>query len=184
MPGGDIVSAEKNGVFERFNQKFQMLLPVELLDRRHFLACAQREFSRARLHAAPLTLLSLDIDNLTDINKTYGKRMGDKAVALVVKICKSALVKGELLGRSGDGDEFWVASSRDQNRGHGLAEQIRQSVEKKALTDEALATVSLGLAWLRPDVRDLGTLLRQAEVSLARAKAEGKNRVSITPCGC
>ena len=38
-------------------------------------------------------------------------------------------------------------------------------------------TVSIGLASLNPDIRDLRELLRNADAALYRAKREGRNRV-------
>src|SRR5512140_879019 len=51
-----------------------------LMNRSAFFRAAQGELERARRAAAPLSLITLDIDNFRDLNQSYGTAAGDEAL--------------------------------------------------------------------------------------------------------
>jgi diguanylate cyclase len=88
--------------------KLAMLDPLTGLHNRRF--CEERlaaEISRAQRHGESLTVLTLDLDNLKQINDRYGHAAGDLALkALAERLSKA--IRGSDLAVRMSGDEFVV----------------------------------------------------------------------------
>jgi diguanylate cyclase (GGDEF)-like protein len=92
---------------------------------------------------------------------------------------------GEVVARYG-GEEFAVLlPGVSQERARAAAEDLRQRVQQLDLPHPgssvaSVVTVSVGVAWARPEGGGSVTdLLVAADRSLYRAKAEGRNRVEV-----
>jgi diguanylate cyclase (GGDEF)-like protein len=78
-----------------------------LFNRRHFMQLLERWCARAQRYGGKAGLLYIDVDNMKEVNDTYGHETGD---ALLVAIAKGLLVavrKSDIVARLG-GDEFVV----------------------------------------------------------------------------
>jgi diguanylate cyclase (GGDEF)-like protein len=131
--------------------------------------------------------LYLDIDHFKRYNDTYGHNAGDVTLQKVAKAIENSLQrKGDYAFRLG-GEEFAVILSVE-NRDHllSIAERIRESVEHLKIEHSGnmpygYVTISIGASFehyhegINPK-----TLLEKADKALYDAKAEGRNRVSIT----
>lgn len=74
-------------------------------NRRHFMNLAEIELRRAKRYHHPLSLVSIDFDDLKGINDTYGHPAGDRALSVFTKIVNQIIREVDVLGRVG-GDEF------------------------------------------------------------------------------
>lgn len=155
-----------------------------LMNRRYLLLRLDEEFSRARRHRTPLSLVFIDIDRLKEINDGHGQLAGDAVIRHVGRIIRSQVRREDVMGRIGE-DLFGVVLAGNRYRGAAvLANKIRTEAEEAVVQhggSEIAVRVSAGIATY-PDNQGIKTpddLVRTAENALAEAKARGGNRVFI-----
>jgi len=155
-----------------------------IANRRHFVEVADREFSRARRYAHPLSVLMLDIDRFKTINDRWGHPMGDRVIQELAQLTQSVIRGHDLCGRLG-GDEFALILPETDSAGAQLiAERLRARAEA---TDTLRAddgtpvkfTVSIGIAPLSPEDTSFDALLQRADKELYQAKQGGRNRSAL-----
>jgi diguanylate cyclase (GGDEF)-like protein len=149
-------------------------------NRRRIDAAGELAVARARANGAPLAVLTFDRDDFKRINDTLGHAAGDRVLIAVVRACEQALRTQDLLGRLG-GEEFVVlVPDTNADDARQVGERLRTAVETldlSAIAPDLRATISLGVALLRPRDAGLHDVIDRADVALYRAKAGGKNRV-------
>ena len=145
-------------------------------NRRHFFELARRKFVAAHADDRPLAVIMVDLDHFKQINDNHGHLVGDEVIREVTRRLLGAVSDGDLVGRYG-GEEF---SLMIDSHAAEVAERVRAVVaDEPVVTDRGplRATVSVGVAHLRPDDADLDTLLARADAALYGAKQQGRNRV-------
>ena len=152
-----------------------------LANRGHFTEMASLEIERARRFNDPLSVAQLDLDYFKRVNDTYGHDAGDLALITFAKVCQEMTRKIDLVGRIG-GEELAILLPRaNKQPAYEMLQRLRlRLMECPVSTNDGREfglTVSIGLASLNPDIRDLRELLRNADAALYRAKREGRNRV-------
>jgi diguanylate cyclase (GGDEF)-like protein len=153
-----------------------------LANRRRFDEELPREVARAGRGNQPLALLMLDVDLLKRYNDAFGHAAGDSLLQRIATAIASATRASDLATRYG-GDEFAVIlPGTDAEAAARVAERIRHLVEVLAPETAAAApshsaSISIGIAAIRPEGDTPEALLRRADDALYRAKAEGRNRV-------
>lgn len=156
-----------------------------LKNRRYFDMLFMEEQRRAHREGRTLTLLLADVDCFKGYNDHYGHPQGDAVLRQVADIVAGALNRpGDLSFRLG-GDEFaclFVTSVERESM--ELAERIRETLAAAAIAHERnpqhlVVTMSLGLAFLRPDNEEtLDQAYQRADEALYRAKDAGRNTVA------
>jgi diguanylate cyclase (GGDEF)-like protein len=123
-------------------------------------------------------LMYLDLDHFKSINDTLGHPVGDKllkAVGLRLEACVRA---GDLIARLG-GDEFAIlVGGENLSTIDNLAARIVEALALPFLIDgyEVVTGASIGIAY-SPDHGDTPeALLKNADLALYAAKAEGRGR--------
>ncbi len=159
-----------------------------LPNRRWFVEEFDKWTDHCRDHEA-CAVFVVDLDNFKPINDVYGHRLGDEVLRIVAKRL-SHLAKGAAVARLG-GDEFGVIMHyrRNSDAPERLARRIVHEVSKPIhLASLALQVgVSVGVSTLIPGVRGnyamanrdgapVHTALRQADMAMYWAKAEGRAR--------
>jgi two-component system cell cycle response regulator len=127
----------------------------------------------------PVWAMLIDIDNLTDINKSLGYLTGDHILAAVGDLLNRNFHEQCMVVRFG-GEEFAILLSRmDAGEVQQRAEALRRQVEQLQPTGVDI-TISVGLASNidHPEI-DLNSLITHADRALAAAKSGGRNRYCI-----
>ncbi len=153
---------------------------TDLPNRLLVLDRAEQLLARARRLDVPVIALFVDIDDLKQINDRHGHQTGDEVLRQVGARLKATLRDNDTVGRIG-GDEFvMLVDSVGLDAAPALvAERILEVLRQPIrLPDDVrapiLLTASIGIATGRPHSAEV--LLKDADLALYKAKAEGKNK--------
>ncbi len=150
-------------------------------NRSSFREVLDREVELSRRHGAPLSLIMLDVDRFKSINDAHGHLAGDVALQSIASCTLSCIRDSDILFRYG-GEEFCIALANTSLTGaRMLAERVRRALEilvVRASGTRLHVTASFGVATLAKE-DDAAHLVEKADLSLYRAKAQGRNRIAI-----
>jgi diguanylate cyclase (GGDEF)-like protein len=128
-----------------------------------------------------LALLMMDLDDFKSFNDNYGHLKGDEALIAVSEEIRKIIRKEDLAARYG-GEEFVIALlDTDQTHAHQVAERIRRRISQLDFKIQGNITTSIGIAISPRNGTSFIELFSQADKALYKAKAQGKNRVSVAP---
>ena len=123
-----------------------------LANRPEFERAIDRAVAAADRHRRRLALMMIDLDNLKEINDTYGHHVGDEAIRVLAHELQRAVRATDTCGRLG-GDEFGVAMPEaDERDAREVGTRVRQSLEDLNRTDKLPVPVefSIGITAWRP----------------------------------
>jgi diguanylate cyclase (GGDEF)-like protein len=151
---------------------------TELANRRYFMEQLQREFSRARRHHRPLSLIYLDLDGFKEINDRFGHLFGDDILRGVGRSMQAVLRSTDLLARIG-GDEFAVLLPETLQPGAvNVAAKLRKALAAYVHQFGAAVptlTFCAGVAQLRDADSTIDDILARADDAQYAAKADGQD---------
>ena len=149
----------------------------------HFSRRLGDEFARSRRMGRRLSVVLIDVNNLTAVNKEYGVRAGDEVLRHVAKAVDSTRRFSDIVARLGD-DEFGVLLL--DTGAEGVAAFIERLEDRLARESAAAEvggrTVSLwagvasGSAVSLPEMTRAEAVLEAAMNSLSEAKQERERR--------
>ena len=126
-------------------------------------------------------MLVFDVDHFKQINDRYGHDVGDQVLQMIAQTTRNEMQRHDVLARYG-GEEF-IACLPETSLDDALkiAERLRHKIENIVVDLEhghrLDFTVSIGAAILESSEMDLMALIKQADIALYQAKANGRNRV-------
>jgi diguanylate cyclase (GGDEF)-like protein len=153
-----------------------------LVNRRRFLAVLDTEVERAAQLGSGIGIVLIDLDDFKGVNDRFGHHSGDRVLAAFGRLLQEHIRDVDLAARLG-GEEFALLLPEVEGRDAvSVAERLRRSLSERPIAsvegNVLSSTASFGVAQYRQG--DSGEdLLRLADDALYRAKAEGKNRVSV-----
>lgn len=129
-----------------------------------------------------VALMILDLDNFKDVNDTLGHDVGDQLLQRVATILKESSRQVDTIIRLG-GDEFAIIAD-DLDRIDGVlvhANRILEALSEPQIINghEVHPGVSIGITSYPQDARDPEVLLKNADLALYRAKAEGRGNIQL-----
>jgi diguanylate cyclase (GGDEF)-like protein len=123
----------------------------------------------------------IDLDHFKQINDQYGHDAGDAVLVAVARAIRDALRPGDFCARMG-GEEFCVVLAEIETDAKLLevTELVRQAIEaaRPAALPTVSVTASVGALRLTRDL-PVSDALRFADQATYRAKADGRNRVTL-----
>jgi len=152
-----------------------------LFNRRHFTQTLRHELSRARRHSSKVSLVLFDVDDFKKLNDTKGHPEGDKVLVRTASLIKAGVREIDMASRYG-GEEFAVILPETSRTGaFVVADRVRQAVENHFRRTRGVSkvTVSGGVATFPDDATTFADLVKKADLGLYRAKAAGKNRITL-----
>lgn len=150
----------------------------------HFVAAADREWSRLRRLNEDAALLMIDVDHLKAINEQHGQACGDAVLVEITRQVSATLRQYDLLARFGGGVLVVYLPHTDPIGALDVAERIRERVVAFRLTwngKTVKATVSVGVAGIGATHGALDDVIAEAGTALREAKTAGRNCVRAAP---
>jgi diguanylate cyclase (GGDEF)-like protein len=144
--------------------------------RAEFETQIEKAFSQADRMGKQAALMLMDIDRFKEINDTLGHPVGDKLLISITKRIEGCLRREDTVARWG-GDEFAVLVvelSQAADAG-AVASKIINALEIPFTIngEEIHISASVGIAVYPQDGSTYEAILKQADIAMYRAKAEG-----------
>ncbi|HWM08340.1 MAG TPA: EAL domain-containing protein, partial [Solirubrobacteraceae bacterium] len=131
--------------------------------------------------AAAAAVLFLDLDRFKLVNDSLGHQVGDELLKAVARRLESAVRPPDTVARLG-GDEFTVLLDgvSDVHEAALIADRVHQTLKTPFEIDDRDLHIdaSIGIALADADAAP-DTVLRDADVAMYRAKADGKGRHAV-----
>ena len=173
--GKDITKQEK--LEERLNYLVYYDMVTGLPNRNLYFDRLNQAILSSEREKYLLAILVIDVDRFKYINDTYGSVVGDTILKELGKRLGASVYERDTVARVGS-DEFGIVCRVKKIADViPLVEKIIENAYKPIETgDDTLAlTFSMGISVYPDDGKDAEELVRNADLSLAQAKAEGKN---------
>ncbi|MGY8633093.1 EAL domain-containing protein [Bradyrhizobium sp. 14AA] len=149
---------------------------TDLPNRTLFREQIERELAKVA-GGEQFALLYIDVDEFKGINDSLGHHVGDELLKAIASRLRGCLKHGDLIARLG-GDEFAVIQTGIQSPDDVLSfvtriyEAIRQPYH--CLGHQLSTDASIGIALAPQDGADLDQLIKNADLAMYGAKAEGR----------
>jgi diguanylate cyclase (GGDEF)-like protein/PAS domain S-box-containing protein len=154
-----------------------------LRNRRFLIEELEHVLARGQRSGRYGALLYLDLDNFKLLNDTMGHDMGDALLRQVARRLRCTVRHSDELARFG-GDEFVVVLEELHGSRQGAASEAERIVAKILhVLDQPYqldafvfkSTASVGITIFDGDATSTETLLKQADLAMYNAKADGRN---------
>ena len=149
---------------------------TDLPNRVLFREQIERELQKAAA-GEKFALLYIDIDEFKGINDSLGHHVGDELLKAVASRIKACLKPTDLIARLG-GDEFAViqTAAGDRDDVVEFVTQIHEAIRQphQCLGHQLSTDASIGIALAPQDGTDLDQLIKNADLAMYGAKAEGR----------
>jgi diguanylate cyclase (GGDEF)-like protein len=134
-------------------------------------------------HGEQFSILMLDLDRFKAVNDSLGHPAGDALLKEVGRRLQKTIREVDCVARLG-GDEFAVLQAPEKNQVDGaiaLAGRVLKAFTEPFDLDgrKLVVETSIGIALAPQDGADADVLIKNADLALYRAKAEGRNRYSF-----
>jgi diguanylate cyclase (GGDEF)-like protein len=171
------ISDQKN-----WEGKMKLLAEIDALtglpNRTLFQDRLQQAIDQAERLGTLVAVMLLDLDRFKDINDTMGHPTGDELFIQVAERLEECGRKTDTIARLG-GDEFAVIATNLKSPfdAEYLAQRIVEALGKPfSLSENEVHTAtSIGMSFYPQDERGPDELLRNADIALYQAKADGGN---------
>jgi len=124
-----------------------------------------------------LAMLCLDLDQFKGINDSLGHPIGDELLKLVAERLRGCTREPDTVARLG-GDEFAIIMTqmREATDAAALSKRIRESIIRPYQIEghQILTDISIGISVAPFDAVEADPLLRNADMALYGAKADGR----------
>jgi diguanylate cyclase (GGDEF)-like protein len=152
-----------------------------LANRTHLEEFTQRTIGRG----GAVSVLVVDIDDFKDVNDSWGHACGDELLLVLADRLLGCVRPGDVVARLG-GDEFAVVVAGKNDVARAVGDRVLTALALPVPMDggSVAAHGSVGVASSTdldtPDSADAaGVLLRNADLAMYLAKAQGKNRLVV-----
>lgn len=173
---------EKQSSAERIRELAERDPLTSLYNRRSF----HEELETRLAHgpgAAPFVVLWIDLDRFKAVNDTYGHPAGDELLKAAATAIRACVREGDFVARLG-GDEFAIiaeGAALVRTRAAGLAERLIHALSENFLIEghQIRIGASVGIASVGPNSSSPDELMKNADVALYAAKANGRGRYAF-----
>jgi diguanylate cyclase (GGDEF)-like protein len=182
----ELLAARQTIALQRseLEQVAEIDLSTRVSSRNAILARLHTEAAEARRYSHPIALVLVDLDGLTELNRSHGLEVGDVVLAELALRLRTRIREADALGRV-TGDTFLAILPHTDERGATVfANAVRSRLTARPVQSNAgpvTMTVSIGITVVHPGIGDGddNELLGRAEEALNSARAAGGNRIAF-----
>ena len=154
-----------------------------LANRALFTEKASEALASMRDRGTRFSVLMLDLDRFKSVNDSLGHSVGDLLLKLVAERLQRVASADDTVARFG-GDEFAILHGAHRQRSDGaiaLASRILAVITEPYDLDGRRVTIgtSIGITYAPKDGVDADVLIKNADLALYKAKADGGNRYRL-----
>lgn len=153
-----------------------------LYNRRFFDDSVVVETKKSKASHAPLSMVMVDLDHFSSVNKNYNEAFGDAVILAASHAFKRSFRKTDILSRYG-GDEFsFLLPATGGTEALALCSAACAEVENLRFPEypDFRITSSMGIAVMPDHADSAESLIASADKALYRAKETGRNRAVLT----
>jgi diguanylate cyclase (GGDEF)-like protein len=138
--------------------------------------------SKAKRNRTRLAVMFLDLDRFKHVNDALGHDAGDEALRKVARRLRECLRESDHIARLG-GDEFVILLENlpdDASLTTVAAKVLERCATPIFLREQEFTlSVSIGASIYPDDADDAGSLMKNADIAMYRAKEQGRNNVQF-----
>lgn len=176
----DVATTKLHKLGEDYEQLSYRDAMTGLYNQRAFHERLLEEVARATRFIKPLTLLFVDIDSLSAINRKHGLEAGDEIITRVARLVSTdpSGVRGSDVVARYSGEEFVILLTETDKAGAlTKAMRLRDAVRESTMPGDARVTISVGVASIGDDASSADDLISAAQAATQGAKSAGGSRV-------
>ncbi len=166
----------------KLNEQVNLDALTGLYNRRFLGPMLERELARCQRERQPLTLIMVDVDHLNRINDCYGRRAGDDVLKSLGAMLKERSRAADIVCRYGGEEFLLLLPNMPPETALSVAEGWRTKFAATPVYsgDRSIrATLSVGVTTYVGLGESPGELIHRADLALAQAKADGRDRVAL-----
>ena len=158
---------------EKSNEHFNTDSLTLLYNHRGFQECLTKELQYAEENNNKLSIIMLDVNNISKINRELGHVKGDEVIKLVAEKVKHNLRKTDIAGRYGGDEIAMILPNTDVSEAKYIAEYITYSLSCCFVDDVGPVKVAVGIASYPECAKEQEKLLILAEQATYISQAKG-----------
>lgn len=146
---------------------------TSLSNHRGFQEILSTELEKAEKNNSTLSVIMMDVNNISKINRELGHAKGDEVIKLVAEKVKQNIRSNDSAGRYGGDEIAIILPDTDTNEAKYLAEYLTYSLSCCFIDDVGPVKVSVGIANYPQCAKDQEKLLISAEQAMYISQSKG-----------
>lgn len=144
-----------------------------LSNHRGFQEILANDLANAESRNTPLSIIMMDINNISKINRELGHAKGDEVIKLLAEKVKQNIRSSDTAGRYGGDEIAIILPDTDTKEAKYIAEYLTYSLSCSFVDDVGPVKVSVGVATFPDCTRDQEKLLILAEQAMYVSQSKG-----------
>lgn len=160
-------------LIDKVNQNTNIDSLTLLSNHRGFQEILTNELAKAEARNSQLSVIMMDINNISKINRELGHAKGDEVIKLVAEKVKQNIRNQDTAGRYGGDEIAIILPDTDTKEAKYIAEYLTYSLSCCFVDDVGPVKASVGLATFPESTRDQEKLLIMAEQAMFISQSKG-----------
>lgn len=167
------LTMDNMSLVEKSEEHINTDLLTQLYNHRGFQECLTKEIHKAEETKSELSVVMLDVNNISRINREFGHVKGDEVIKLVAEKVKNNLRKSDVAGRYGGDEIAIILPNTEISEAKYIAEYITYSLSCCFVDDVGPVKVAVGIASYPNCAGEQEKLLILAEQAMYISQAKG-----------
>lgn len=146
---------------------------TQLSNHRGFQEILSNELANARANDTRLSVIMMDINNISKINRELGHAKGDEVIKLVAEKVRQNIRSNDAAGRYGGDEIAIILPETDTDEAKYIAEYLTYSLSCCTVDDVGPVKVAVGIATYPESTSDQEKLLILAEQAMYISQSKG-----------